>query len=35
MALAERLMITRVAILDRRDFSIMRTKAGGFLEILP
>lgn len=35
VALAERLEITRVASLDRRDFSIMRTQAGGFLEILP
>jgi predicted nucleic acid-binding protein len=35
MALAERLMITRVATLDRRDFGIMRTKTGSFLEILP
>lgn len=35
VALAERLMITRVATLDRRDFGIMRTKAGEFLETLP
>jgi uncharacterized protein len=35
VALAERLNITRVATLDRRDFSIMRTKNDSFLEIVP
>lgn len=35
VALAERLNITRVATLDRRDFSILRTRDGQFLEILP
>jgi uncharacterized protein len=35
VALADRLNIMRVATLDRRDFSIIRTQSGDFLEILP
>jgi len=35
VALAERLEITRVATLDRRDFSIVRTQNGSFLAIVP
>ena len=35
VAQAERLAIVRVATLDRRDFSILRTANGGFLEIVP
>jgi hypothetical protein len=35
VALAERLEITRVATLDRRDFSIVRTQKGSFLDIVP
>jgi len=35
LALAERLHITHVATLDRRDFSIIRTQNGDFLEIVP
>ncbi|MDX2139918.1 MAG: PIN domain-containing protein [Chloroflexota bacterium] len=35
LALAERLEITQVATLDRRDFSIMRTRHGRYLDILP
>lgn len=35
VALAEQLNITRVATLDRRDFSILRLRDGSFLEILP
>lgn len=35
VALAEKLDITRVATLDRRDFSIVRTQNGRFLEIVP
>lgn len=35
VSLAERLGITRVATLDRRDFSIVRTQTGDFLTILP
>lgn len=35
VALAERLEITRVATLDRRDFSIVRTQNGSFLDIVP
>lgn len=33
VAMAERLSITRVATLDRRDFSIIRTRDGNFLDI--
>jgi hypothetical protein len=35
VALAERMDGTKVATLDRRDFSILRTQRGEFLEILP
>jgi len=35
VALAERLHITYIATLDRRDFSIIRTRDGNFLEIVP
>ncbi|MCY4072914.1 MAG: PIN domain-containing protein [Chloroflexi bacterium] len=35
MALAERLQITRIATLDRRDFSIFRPRHCDFLELLP
>ncbi|MCK6581274.1 MAG: PIN domain-containing protein [Anaerolineae bacterium] len=35
VALAERLEINRVATLDRRDFSIIRTQNGSFLAIVP
>lgn len=35
VALAERLNIRQVATLDRRDFSIIRTIGGNYLEILP
>ncbi|MBC8171709.1 MAG: PIN domain-containing protein [Anaerolineae bacterium] len=35
IALAERLTITHIATLDRRDFAILRTKDGKSLTILP
>jgi hypothetical protein len=35
ISLAERLHIQQVATLDRRDFSIVRTKNGHFLSIVP
>ena len=35
MALAERLLITRIATFDRRDFSIFRPRHCRFLELLP
>lgn len=35
VAMAERLGVTQVVTLDRRDFSIMRTKDGRFLTLLP
>ncbi len=35
VAIAERLRITRVLTLDRRDFSIMRPRHCDYFEILP
>ncbi|WP_199247982.1 type II toxin-antitoxin system VapC family toxin [[Phormidium] sp. ETS-05] len=35
VAIAERLMITRVYTLDRRDFSIIRPKHCNYFELLP
>lgn len=35
VALAERLEITHVATLDRRDFGIIRTQDNAFLEVVP
>jgi hypothetical protein len=35
VALAERLHITRVATLDRHDFSILRLRDGSSLDIVP
>lgn len=35
VAIAERLKITQVATLDRRDFSIVRTRDGSFPDIIP
>jgi len=35
MALAERLHITRICSLDRRDFSIFRPSHCDYLELLP
>lgn len=35
VALAERLRVTQVATLDRRDFSILQTRQGNFLDIVP
>jgi hypothetical protein len=35
VALAERLSSVRVASLDRRDYSILRTQNGNFLDLVP
>ena len=35
VAIAERLRITRILTLDRRDFSIMRPRHCDYFEILP
>jgi uncharacterized protein len=35
VAIAERLMISRIYTLDRRDFSIIRPNHGDYFELLP